>query len=121
MSKMIRCTIKSADLSPAISKLDRMGKAARAAIVMAARRDSEVYVPMLTGALRQSANIESDPQSGLLVYGSASVVYAAPQYEAPAGWSYSMPGTGPAWFERAKTERLNSWIAEAKAAMKEVN
>ena len=92
-------------------------KAALAAYVMAARRDSEPYVPYLEGYLRLSAETESDPGGARLKYGSAAVPYARPQY-------YGCPrkttkGTTTRWFEAAKAAHGAIWAKEAEMAAKE--
>jgi hypothetical protein len=35
--------------------------------------------------------------------------YASRQFNAPAGWHYTTPGTGPRWTETAKAKYMNSW------------
>ncbi|WP_125703701.1 minor capsid protein [Lacticaseibacillus daqingensis] len=38
------------------------------------------------------------------------VPYAHRQYYAPAGWTYTTPGTGPKWVEVAKTKYMGKWV-----------
>lgn len=105
------------DLGGAVGKGDLCAAAAASALVMAARRDSEPFVPFLAGDLRRSAKTESRPESDLLVYGSAAVPYARPQYYGCPRKSF--PGTTTRWFEAAKAAHLPAWVQEAQAAARE--
>ena len=87
-----------------------------AAYVEAAKRDSNRYVPMDSGALRGSAELRSDPYGGQLAYGGDDVPYARAHYYAPGGWRYNTPGTGPGWFNKAKARYGSKWVREAQKA-----
>lgn len=106
------------DLSGAEGKSDLMAQAAQSAMVMAARRDSEPYVPYVTGALRGTAETQSQPEQGRLVYGSAGVPYARPQYYGHPNKTW--PGTTTRWFEHAADVRLAQWVEEGRRAAEEV-
>lgn len=115
----ITMRVQKADFTKAAAKSDLISQAVRSSLVLAAMRDANPLVPMLTGALRMSAESQSKPNEGQLIYGSAAVPYARPHYFAPGGWHYTMPGTGPAWFDKAKQTHLPLWIREAEMAGKE--
>lgn len=110
--------VSKIDLSGAEGKATLIADAVQAAVTIAARRDSEPYVPYLTGALRGSAETESQPEQGKLVYGNAAVPYARPQYYSCPGKTW--PGTTTRWFEHAADARLAQWIEEGRRAAEEV-
>jgi hypothetical protein len=110
-------SIGSMDFSGASAKGTVARGAAISALVMAARRDSEPFVPMKSGDLRRSAQTESDPQGGRLIYGSAAVPYARAQYYGCPHKTY--PGTTTRWFEAAKASHMEQWLKEAAEAVKE--
>lgn len=120
MSGSIQIRVAAVNVGRALQKADLMETAAVTAISQAVVRDSEPYVPKREGALRQTGETESDYESGKVRYGNASVPYAAPQYNAPGGWNYTTPGTGPRWFDEAQAIHMKQWLAEGKAAVKEV-
>ena len=114
----MRFGIKKADTRRAKAKGPKVEKATRAAVTMAARRDTEQFVPAVTHALRQSAHSQSDPQAGQLVYGDGGKVrYARPQYFSHP--HKTLPGTVMRWFEHAKPRYLRTWLKEGEAAAKE--
>lgn len=117
MSVQIR--IAAVDIGRALRKADLMETAAVTAISQAVVRDSEPYVPKREGKLRASAETESDYETGKVRYGSAAVPYSAPQYNAPGGWKYTTPGTGPDWYSKAEGKHLKQWIKEGEQAAKE--
>lgn len=104
--------LKSIDLSKAIEKAGKMERQVRAMVTIAAREDTKPYVPYLNGDLRDSANTESQPEDGLLVYGSSSVPYAAAQYYGLPNKTW--PGTAMQWFEHSKAANLKKWIQIAQ-------
>lgn len=114
----VSAKVSKIDLSGAERKAPLMAQAAQAAATMAARRDSEPYVPYRTGALRGSAETQSQPERGRLVYGSAAVPYAAPQYYGCPNKTW--PGTTTRWFEHAANAHLAQWIEEGRRAAEEV-
>lgn len=116
MSGSVSFRVSAVDLGRAMQKADLMETAAVTAIAQGVVRDSEPFIPKREGALRQTGETES----GKVRYGNASVSYAAPQYNAPGDWNYTTPGTGPRWFDEAQAKHMKQWLAEGKAAVKEV-
>lgn len=119
MSGSIQIRVAAVNVGCALQKADLMETAAVTAISQAVVRDSEPYVPKREGKLRASAETESDYETGKVRYGSAAVPYAAPQYNAPGGWKYTTPGTGPDWYSKAEGKHLKQWIKEGEQAAKE--
>lgn len=119
MSGPIQIRVAAVNVGRALQKADLMETAAVTAISQAVVRDSEPYVPKREGKLRASAETESDYETGKVRYGSAAVPYAAPQYNAPGGWKYTTPGTGPDWYSKAEGKHLKQWIKEGEQAAKE--
>lgn len=105
------------DFSTAARKAETAEAAAKSALALAARRDSEQLVPYLTGDLRRTAETESRPEQGLLVYGNAAVPYARPQYYGCPRKTW--PGTTMKWFEEAKSVFMESWAKEAQESARE--
>ena len=120
MNGSVSFRVSAVDLGRAMQKADLMETAAVTAIAQGVVRDSEPFIPKREGFLRQTGETESDYESGKVRYGNASVPYAAPQYNAPGGWNYTTPGTGPRWFDEAQAIHMKQWLAEGKAAVKEV-
>lgn len=114
----VSARVSKLDLSGAEGKAPLIVDAVRAAATMAAMRDSEPYVPYVTGALRGSAETQSRPEQGKLVYGSAAVPYARPQYYGCPNKTWR--GTTMKWFEHAADARLAQWVEEAWMAAEEV-
>lgn len=119
MSGSIQIRVAAVNVGRALQKANLMETAAVTAIAQAVVRDSEPYVPKREGKLRASAETESDYETGKVRYGSAAVPYAAPQYNAPGGWKYTTPGTGPDWYSKAEGKHLKQWIKEGEQAAKE--
>lgn len=119
MSGSIQIRVAAVNVGRALQKADLMETAAVTAISQAVVRDSEPYVPKREGKLRASAETESDYETGKVRYGSAAVPYAAPQCNAPGGWKYTTPGTGPDWYSKAEGKHLKQWIKEGEQAAKE--
>lgn len=113
----MRLKVKKSNVSGAKKKSTAIQKATQAAIVMAARRDTEQFVPKVTGALRGTAHYQSEPEKGLLVYGDGNVTYARPQYYGCP--NKTLPGTEMKWFEHAKPQYLPIWLREGEEAAKE--
>lgn len=113
----MRLSVKSADATGAKRKGPLAKAAAVVAYALAAIRDSEPYVPYVTGALRGTAHSESGPEAGRIVYGSAAVPYARPQYYGCPNKTW--PGTTMEWFPKAKERHGQAWAREAEAAAKE--
>lgn len=114
----VSARVSRIDLSGAERKAPLMAQAAQAAAVTAAMRDSNPYVPYETRALRGSAETQSQPEQGRLVYGSRAVPYAAPQYYGCPNKAWS--GTTTRWFEHAADAHLAQWIEEGRRAAEEV-
>lgn len=71
------------------------------------------YVPMLTGALKNSANTATDLGSGEVIY---KTPYAARQYY--SNFSNQSGLRGSKWFERMKADRLDDILDGAKNLLK---
>lgn len=110
--------LRSIDLAKALAKAGKMERQVRAMVTIAAREDTKPYVPYKQGPLRDSANTESQPEDGLLVYGSSSVPYAAAQYYGLPG--KRTPGTTMQWFEHSKSANLSKWIRIAQEEAEKV-
>lgn len=119
MSGSVSFRVSAVDLGRAMQKADLMETAAITAIAQGVVRDSKPFVPKREGNLRQTGETESDYESGKVRYGNASVPYAAPQYNAPGGWNYTTPETGPDWYSKAEGKHLKQWIKEGEQAAKE--
>lgn len=115
----VTAKVGTADLRKAQRKAAPIASAAKAAVTMAARRDTEQFVPYVTGALRGTAERESEPEKGRLVYGNGDVVYARPQYYGCPNKTW--PGTVMRWFEHAKPIYMSSWLDEGERAAKEAS
>lgn len=114
----VSARVSRIDLSGAERKAPLMAQAAQAAVVMAAMRDSNPLVPYETGALRGSAETQSQPEQGKLVYGSRAIPYAAPQYYRCPNKAW--PQTTTRWFEHAADSHLAQWVEEGRRAAEEV-
>jgi hypothetical protein len=108
----VTARVKSFDMGPALKKADSTQKRIVTMVTEAAREDTKPYVPYVTGALRGSAETESKPSLGKLVYGSSAVPYARAQYYGLANKSW--PGTVMQWFERSKAANKAKWERIAK-------
>lgn len=95
------------DTSKASAKAKVAHEKALAATTEAARMDTEPLVPYVTGALRRTAETESKPTKGLLIYGNRSVPYARGQYYNFPNKSW--PGTVKQWFEASKSRNAGKW------------
>lgn len=115
----VTAKVETADLRGAQRKAAPISEAARAAVTMAAMRDTNQFVPYRpgSGALRGTAELESKPEKGELVYGNGDVVYARPQYYGCPNKTW--PGTVMKWFEHAKPIYMSSWLDEGERAAKE--
>ena len=104
----VSAKLGSCDLSRAIAKAKGMERAVTTGVTLAAREDCKPYVPYLDGHLRGTAETESVPEDGLLVWGNASVPYARAQhYGLP---NKRWPGTCMQWFDPAKAANISKWI-----------
>ena len=66
---------------------------------------NENFVPLKEGDLRASGHV--GPSAKQLIWTSA---YARKHYYAPGNWTYTTPGTGPRWDEKASGMFLSDWI-----------
>lgn len=110
--------IKSIDFARAQAKSELMHKAANAAMSDAVLASSETFVPYLTGALRQSGEVETNREEGQVTWGNSDIKYARVQY-------YKYPhkrrnGTVPYWFDAAKARDLAMWLKKVAYAVGEV-
>lgn len=100
-------------------------------------KDTEPYVPMRDGQLRRSVTaslrtndpklIWTTPYARFLYYGKVMVGRITKRPWAKKGetkevtnrnLTYSQPGTGPNWFNRAKKLKLKKWLMVAKKVFK---
>lgn len=110
-------TLKSMDLKGAIGKSGTLKTKVISMVTIAAREDTKPYVPYKLGHLRASAETESIPEQGKLIYGNADVNYARAQYYGCPNKTF--PGTTKQWFDYSKAANLSKWIRIADAAKKE--
>ena len=115
---MISCRIDSINLQKAMSKADPIKRAVLMSYSLAAIRDTNQYVPYREGRLRQSANSESVPEQGRIIYGSAAVPYARPQYYGYPNKTW--PGTTEKWFDVSSQRNKTKWEREAQQAADKV-
>ncbi len=115
----LRLKVKEVNVNRAITKGELARKAVLKTLVLAARRDSKPYVPMRKGRLRTTAETNSQPENGLLIYGGGSVKYARVQYDNQFS-HYTTAGTGPKWFDKAKSAKSSQWTKEAQEAIKRI-
>lgn len=113
----MRLRVKKAEVSGAKRKGQSIEEAAQSAMTMAARRDTEQFVPKVTGDLRRTAHYQSNPDKGELIYGDGNVTYARPQYYGCP--NKTLPGTEMEWFEHAKPQYKGVWLKEGEQAAKE--
>lgn len=100
-------------------------------------KDTEPYVPMRDGRLRRAVTtslrtndpnlIWATPYARFIYYGKVMVGRITRRAWAKKGetkvttgkeLTYSQPGTGPNWFNRAKKQRLQKWIKVARKVFK---
>ena len=94
-------------------------------------KDTEPYVPMRDSRLRRSTSLRtntpkliwSTPYARFIYYGKLMVGRITRRAWAKKGetkvttnknLTYSQPGTGPNWFDRAKKQKLQKWLKVAK-------
>jgi len=79
-------------------------------------KDTDKYVPMLTGMLKLSGRLGT-------TIGKGTILYIAP-YAKARYYSTTKVGTltgglrGPQWFERSKASNKQNWLKIAKGEMK---
>ena len=106
------------DFSKLAPKVKSAEKRVRTLVTLKAREDCKPYVPIISGALRETAETESIPEKGKLIWGNASVPYARAQYYGLP--KKSDPNACCQWFESAKASHEKEWINIAKTAVGEV-
>lgn len=111
-------SVKSIDLKKALAKGGLMEQRVTTMVTLAAREDTKPYVPYDQGPLRDSAETESKPEEGLLIYGNANVPYARAQYYGYPNKRW--PGTVGHWFEPSRAANLSKWIAIADKEAKDI-
>lgn len=100
------------DLTGIPVKVSDMTKVGQYALINQVHADSNKYVPMLTGDLRNQSTIALDGKS--IIW---NVPYARRQYF-NYGAKFTTPGTGPKWDSKALAIHGDSWARVAKKAMK---
>lgn len=93
-------------------RLNQMTKRGQHALVNQVYADSNMYVPMLSGDLRNQSSVALDGKS---------IIWHAPyarRHFYNQMVNYTTPGTGPRWDLKAKSIHLESWRRVAEAAMR---
>jgi hypothetical protein len=109
---MISAKVRSIDLSGVIAKAPLAERRIKVQLTQVIREDTKPYVPYQDGALRQSAETNSIPDKGMLIYGGGSVPYARVQYYGLPNKTW--PGTVGQWYEYAKAANLPRWLQIAQ-------
>lgn len=108
----MRLSVGSVSVTGAAARGTAARKRVVTMVTLAAREDTKPYVPYLNGDLRRSAELESHPEAGKLVYGSTSVPYARAQYYGHP--HKTTPGTTCEWFAYGKAANLSKWLRIAQ-------
>jgi hypothetical protein len=107
--------VAAVDTARAITKAAEARKRAVWAMTEQARLDTRPYVPRVSGDLMSSADAESVPDKGLLVWGSFAVPYARRQYyEFPKKSKQRHPLATMEWFAVSKGANGLKWERTAK-------
>lgn len=107
--------VASVNVAGALAKAADARKRARWAMTEQARLDTRPYVPRESGDLMASADAESSPEHGLLVWGSFAVPYARRQYyQLPNKSRQRHPLATMEWFEVSKGVNRPKWERTAK-------
>lgn len=107
----MRMAVTGCDVAGLSARVPQAKAAAMFVVAANVRSDCEPYVPMRTGALRQSgqervlANGDGEVEWG---GDAATARYARRQHDRQHA-NYTTPGTGPNWTGRAKAERASAW------------
>lgn len=109
---MLKFKVKEVDLKGAEKRLSTMTKLGQYALVNQVHADSNQYVPLLSGDLRNQSTVATDGQSI-----TWNVPYARRQYY-NYGAKFTTPGTGPKWDAKALAIHGQSWVRITKKAMK---
>jgi hypothetical protein len=107
--------VREVDTHKIPDKLSKANRRAAWAVTEQARMDTRPYVPRLSGDLVGTADTESQPERGLLVWGSFAVPYAQKQYYTfPNKTKQFHPLATMRWFEVSKGVNGKKWEATAK-------
>ena len=106
----VTCKVASVNVAKAIAKASRAKRLSRIAMVEAARMDTLPYVPWVSGDLALTADTESRPEAGKLIYGNSAITYARAQYYTmPNKTRLPHPQATMQWFVHAKAARMAAW------------
>lgn len=106
----VKCRIKDVNVAGALAKGVIAKKLATVAMTEAARLDTLPFVPWVSGDLARTADTESKPEQGLLIYGNYGVPYARAQYYGmPSKTTDAHSQATMQWFEHAKAAKALSW------------
>lgn len=113
----VRAVIRSVNVDGCALKGELITERVTAAVTMQAMKDTEPFVPFLTGALNRSARTETDRTRGFLIWGGADIgKYASRQYfNYPNKNLLVHPGAQWHWFDQSKATNLQKWISVARA------
>ncbi|EOB4980237.1 minor capsid protein [Listeria monocytogenes] len=103
------------DLSKAKSNINNAKKGAQFALINQAAADISLYVPFLEGNLSNQYVIQNDKE---IMWTS---IYARWQYNG-INFNFTLthhPLAGPKWDQRAKIDKLDTWIEVAQKAVEE--
>lgn len=115
----MKVACKACDFSGAIVKGAAARVKIRTAIALRVREDCKPFVPKVSGNLRGTAETQSSPEDGRIVWGGTQEVpYAAYQYYTAPHKTY--PGTCCEWFVSAEAAHKKEWEKTAQMAAKEV-
>jgi len=107
---MIGFRVRKVDTRAASAKAARANKRAVTMMTLAAIGDTRPYVPRVSGALVGTADTESRPERGLIVYGSPRVPYARDQYYLfPRKTTAFHPRATRHWFAASKRDNARKW------------
>lgn len=109
MSIRVRVT---QNLRGVTTRVNQMTERGQYALVNEVYADSNLYAPMLSTDLRVESEVSHDLKSILW-----NTPYARRHYYNQMV-NYTTPGTGPKWFEKAKSIHLESWKRVTEAAMR---
>lgn len=101
----------SNNLRGVTTRVNQMTERGQHALVNQVYADSNMYAPLLSSDLRNQSQIANDLKSI-----TWNTPYARRHYYNQMV-NYTTPGTGPKWFEKAKSIHLDSWKRVAEAAM----
>lgn len=107
----VRVNVKK-DLKGVKPRLNQMTNRGQYALANQVHADMNLYVPMLSGDLRNHSSVTNDGKA--IVYNS---VYARRQFYNQFS-NYTTPGTGPRWDQKAKSIHGRQWERITKRAMR---